>query len=278
MGATRDAGLPHRDARRRPGLRRRRRGRDGSATRVSASTTVVIPVVGECDDSWLSDARVAHVQPADVARAVADATADFEQGAVGAGAGNELLRLEGRHRLVEPARRRSHRRRPPAHELRLERATPRRRRPDRPAARRAARRGARSRWQLHRRRRHRRAARTAAARAARAPRRPRARAGGLGRPPRQRRDLRRVRDVRRALVRRTASSTRSSRRPSTRRRRRCLCSLWAAVDTTGREGRVVRALPRKACSSSTAAAAGRGRRTAAARDPARRGPSPPTAG
>src|SRR3954470_17623479 len=48
---------------------------------------VVIPVVGECDDSWLSDARVAHVQPGDVARAVAEATGDFEQGAVGAGAG-----------------------------------------------------------------------------------------------------------------------------------------------------------------------------------------------
>ena len=48
---------------------------------------VVIPVVGECDDSWLSDARVSHVQPDDVGRAVADATPDFEQGAVGAGAG-----------------------------------------------------------------------------------------------------------------------------------------------------------------------------------------------
>src|SRR5215467_14029470 len=48
---------------------------------------VVIPVVGECDDSWLSDARVAHVQPPDVARAVDGAAADFEQGAVGAGAG-----------------------------------------------------------------------------------------------------------------------------------------------------------------------------------------------
>jgi D-aminopeptidase len=48
---------------------------------------VVIPVVGECDDSWLSDARVPHVQPADVARAVADACAEFEQGPVGAGAG-----------------------------------------------------------------------------------------------------------------------------------------------------------------------------------------------
>ena len=29
---------------------------------------VVIPVVGECDDSWLSDARVAYVKPDDVAR------------------------------------------------------------------------------------------------------------------------------------------------------------------------------------------------------------------
>src|SRR5438445_2660863 len=48
---------------------------------------VVIPVVGECDDSWLSAARVAHVQPDDVARAAADASFDFGQGAVGAGAG-----------------------------------------------------------------------------------------------------------------------------------------------------------------------------------------------
>jgi D-aminopeptidase len=56
---------------------------------------VVIPVVGECDDSWLSDARVAHVQPGDVARAVADAAADFEQGAVGAGAGMSCFDWKG---------------------------------------------------------------------------------------------------------------------------------------------------------------------------------------
>src|SRR5712675_1398750 len=56
---------------------------------------VVIPVVGECDDSWLSDARVAHVQPADVARALGDATADFEQGAVGAGAGMSCFDWKG---------------------------------------------------------------------------------------------------------------------------------------------------------------------------------------
>ncbi len=56
---------------------------------------VVIPVVGECDDSWLSDARIKHVQPEDVARAVADAAADFEQGAVGAGAGMSCFDWKG---------------------------------------------------------------------------------------------------------------------------------------------------------------------------------------
>jgi len=56
---------------------------------------VVIPVVGECDDSWLSDARVAHVQPADVAVAVSEASADFEQGAVGAGAGMSCFGWKG---------------------------------------------------------------------------------------------------------------------------------------------------------------------------------------
>jgi D-aminopeptidase len=56
---------------------------------------VVIPVVGECDDSWLSDARVKHVQPEDVARAVDEASADFEQGAVGAGAGMSCFDWKG---------------------------------------------------------------------------------------------------------------------------------------------------------------------------------------
>jgi D-aminopeptidase len=56
---------------------------------------VVIPVVGECDDSWLSDARIPHVQPADVARAVGEAKADFEQGAVGAGAGMSCFDWKG---------------------------------------------------------------------------------------------------------------------------------------------------------------------------------------
>ena len=56
---------------------------------------VVIPVVGECDDSWLSDARVPHVQPGDVAKAVAGASLDFDRGAVGAGTGMSCFGWKG---------------------------------------------------------------------------------------------------------------------------------------------------------------------------------------
>ena len=52
---------------------------------------VAIPVVAECDDSWLNDARVVQVEATDAGRALAAATAavgaPVEQGAVGAGSG-----------------------------------------------------------------------------------------------------------------------------------------------------------------------------------------------
>jgi D-aminopeptidase len=48
---------------------------------------VVIPVVGECDDSWLSDARTVQVEAQDAGRAVAAASSDVAEGAVGAGTG-----------------------------------------------------------------------------------------------------------------------------------------------------------------------------------------------
>jgi D-aminopeptidase len=50
---------------------------------------VAIPVVGECDDSWLNDARVVQVEAEDAARAVADAarSAEVVEGAVGGGTG-----------------------------------------------------------------------------------------------------------------------------------------------------------------------------------------------
>jgi len=49
---------------------------------------VVIPVVGECDDSWLSEGRVVNVEAGDAGRAVAAATGGaVAEGAVGGGTG-----------------------------------------------------------------------------------------------------------------------------------------------------------------------------------------------
>jgi D-aminopeptidase len=57
---------------------------------------VVIPVVGECDDSDLSDARVVQVEAADAARAVDGATGwPFDEGAAGAGTGMTCLGWKG---------------------------------------------------------------------------------------------------------------------------------------------------------------------------------------
>ncbi len=47
----------------------------------------VIPVVGECDDGWLNDARTVQVEAQDVSRALGRAGKDVEEGAVGAGTG-----------------------------------------------------------------------------------------------------------------------------------------------------------------------------------------------
>ena len=58
--------------------------------------TVVIPVVGECDDSWLSDARCPQLTGADVRQALAAAaTGPFAEGAVGAGTGMVLFEWKG---------------------------------------------------------------------------------------------------------------------------------------------------------------------------------------
>ena len=66
---------------------------------------VVIPVVAECDDSWLNDAGPVQVEAADAGRALAAAAGGpVAEGAVGAGDRDDLLRLEGRHRHREPGR------------------------------------------------------------------------------------------------------------------------------------------------------------------------------
>jgi D-aminopeptidase len=57
---------------------------------------VLIPVVGECDDSYLSEARVVQVSAGDVARAIDGATGwPFAEGAVGAGTGMSSLGWKG---------------------------------------------------------------------------------------------------------------------------------------------------------------------------------------
>ncbi len=57
---------------------------------------VVIPVVGECDDSCLNDARTVQIQAADAGRAVAAAAAGpIPEGCVGAGTGMTLFDWKG---------------------------------------------------------------------------------------------------------------------------------------------------------------------------------------
>ena len=58
---------------------------------------VIIPIVGECDDSWVSDPRVMHVTFDDVRTALEGARggAEFAQGAVGAGTGMSCLGWKG---------------------------------------------------------------------------------------------------------------------------------------------------------------------------------------
>ncbi len=50
-------------------------------------TDTIIPVVSECDDSHLNDARGLHVRPEHVFEAIKNATPSIEEGAVGAGTG-----------------------------------------------------------------------------------------------------------------------------------------------------------------------------------------------
>jgi D-aminopeptidase len=57
---------------------------------------VVIPMVGECDDSWLDDARARHVTAEHATRAIADATNDAPAlGAIGAGSGMSVFDCKG---------------------------------------------------------------------------------------------------------------------------------------------------------------------------------------
>ena len=74
---------------------------DGAvAAAVAADASVgmenfVIPVVGECDDGWLNDARTVQVEAGDVGRVLAAAGKDFEEGAIGAGTGMSCFGWKG---------------------------------------------------------------------------------------------------------------------------------------------------------------------------------------
>lgn len=62
---------------------------------IGRTAGTVNPVVLECNDGYLSDIRALAVREEDTASAVADAAADFERGAVGAGAGMSAFGLKG---------------------------------------------------------------------------------------------------------------------------------------------------------------------------------------
>ena len=101
VGGRRDAGLPHLDDAARPGLRRGLPDRCRRASRRSARTSS-IPVVAECDDSFLNDARRDAGRARRRARRVASrALARVGQvippqtGSVGAGTGMSCLGFKG---------------------------------------------------------------------------------------------------------------------------------------------------------------------------------------
>ena len=230
---------------------------DGAvAAAVAADPTVgvedvVIPVVAECDDSWLSEARVVQVEAADAGRAVAAAEGGrVAEGAVGAGTGMTALGWKAgigtASRLLPELD--LHRRRARPRELRLgpRPANGRRARRSAPRARREAR--TRAGRQLHRRRRRRRAARDARPRARRPACRARPGADRLGRASRQRGDLRRILRSRNGSAKRSEAASLDELFEAVvdATEEAVLNALWAAPEVTGREGRVAASLPHDA--------------------------------
>ena len=62
---------------------------------ICGATGSVNPVVCECNDSWLNDARAARLDRRHLDEAYRAASADFEQGGVGAGRGMSCFQLKG---------------------------------------------------------------------------------------------------------------------------------------------------------------------------------------
>ncbi|AQQ55552.1 DmpA family aminopeptidase [Planococcus lenghuensis] len=62
---------------------------------IGRTTGTVNPVVGECNDMLLNDVRAKFVQPEHVRQALRNASADFEEGSIGAGRGMLCYSLKG---------------------------------------------------------------------------------------------------------------------------------------------------------------------------------------
>jgi len=66
-----------------------------SNPRVGLGDDTIIPVVSECDDSWLNDAQGLHVKQEHVVAAIEGASAVVHEGAVGAGTGMTCYDYKG---------------------------------------------------------------------------------------------------------------------------------------------------------------------------------------
>ena len=62
---------------------------------IGLTTGTVNPLVLECNDGELNDIRGQHVREEDVREALGSASADFEEGAVGAGRGMVCCQMKG---------------------------------------------------------------------------------------------------------------------------------------------------------------------------------------
>jgi D-aminopeptidase len=67
----------------------------GKNPRIGVDGDTIIPVVSECDDSYLNDSRGMHVKESNVLEAICNATSLVQEGAVGAGTGMSCYDFKG---------------------------------------------------------------------------------------------------------------------------------------------------------------------------------------
>ncbi len=67
----------------------------GTNPNAGIDSDTIIPVVSECDDSYLNDSRGLHVKDENVLEAIGNATSSVQEGAVGAGTGMSCYDFKG---------------------------------------------------------------------------------------------------------------------------------------------------------------------------------------